>query len=459
MLYENTCKRSDLRMKVDDQIDQNLDAKDAQISHVPAISKKEILSWAMFDVANSSYVTVVNTAIFNAYFVSVVASKLGAGKATFLLTLCIAVSNALIVLTAPIFGTIADFSASKKKLLLITSIALVIGTVLLATVGPGDVTLAVCVLALANFMYGTGEDLIAAFLPEIATQENMGRVSAFGWTLGYFGGLLTLGLCLAYVAWAEGHGQKASDYVPVTMLIVAGMFTIASTPTFLVLKERARPIPLPQGKNYFQVGFDRLKHTIGRASHHRDLFVFLLSLMSFTAGSTTVAIMAAVFAKEVMGFKTSDTIGMLMMSQVAGSVGAFSFGALQDKLGSVKAVTLSLVIWIVAVSAVLLAQDKTVFWWAAVSMGAAMGASQSAGRALVGQFSPKERSAEFFGLWGLAVKFAAIIGPVVYGGLTYATGGNYRLGLVSTILFFVLGIIVLLFVDEKRGRASAHLQS
>ncbi|MBX9695466.1 MAG: MFS transporter [Cyanobacteria bacterium] len=414
----------------------NIDIRADEVRDNAKITSREILSWAMFDVANSSYVTVVNTAIFNAYFVGVVAGSLGAGKATFLLTVCIAISNALIVLTAPIVGTIADFSASKKKLLFFSSVSLVIGTLLLVTIGPGEVALAVCVLALSNFMYGTGENLIAAFLPEIASQENMGRVSAFGWTLGYFGGLVTLGLCLAYVAWAEGQGQKSSDYVPITMLIVAAIFSIASTPTFLVLKERAKAIQLPDGKNYFQVGFDRLKETIGRASHYRDLFVFLLALMSFTAGSTTVAIMAAVFAKEVMGFKTSDTILMLMMSQVAGSAGAYSFGALQDKLGSVKTVALSLVVWIIAVGTVLLAQDRTVFWCAAVLMGAAMGASQSAGRALVGQFSPPERSAEFFGLWGLAVKLAAIIGPIVYGGLTYLTGGNYRLGLVSTILFF-----------------------
>jgi MFS transporter, UMF1 family len=186
--------------------------------------KKEIFSWAMFDFANSGYSTVVATAIYNAYFVSTVAGGPGGyapGVATLLWTITIAISNAIIVITAPILGCIADYSGAKKKFLVITAVGCSIFTAMLGYVGPGMVPLAMGLMVLANVLYGSGENLIAAFLPEIAPKDMMGRVSAFGWTIGYTGGLLTLGLCLAYVSWAQHHGLGAPQYVPITMLIVS----------------------------------------------------------------------------------------------------------------------------------------------------------------------------------------------------------------------------------------------
>lgn len=415
------------------------------------IPKREIASWAMFDFANSSYVTVVSTAIFNAYFVGTVASGLGTGKATLYLTSVIALSNFLVVLTAPVVGAVADFTASKKRLLLATSICLVIATIGLGFVGPGQVVFGLFVLAIANLMFGTGEDLIAAFLPEIASKSNMGRISAIGWATGYIGGLGVLATCLAYIKHAENLNQGPEAYVPVTMWIVAGVFSVAALPTFLFLKERIKPSELPKEESYFSIGFNRLIDTFKNRAKFKDMFVFLLSLLMFTSGSTTVAVMAAVYAKEVMKFETSETVLMIMVVNIAGAIGAFIFGAIQDKIGSKKAVSLSLLIWIVAVALVIAAQEKAVFWVAAVLMGSAMGASASAGRALIGQFAPPSRAAEFFGLWGLAVKSAAILGPLSYGLFTYLSNGNFRVSLFSTIGFFVVGLIILFFVDEERG--------
>ncbi|MBZ0185410.1 MAG: MFS transporter [Candidatus Obscuribacterales bacterium] len=421
------------------------------------VSAVEIGSWALFDFANSSYVTVVSTTIFHAYFVGTVAASLGKGEATLLLTALIAVSNFIIVVTAPIIGALADFSAQKKRMLLVTSVALVVFTALLSTVGPGDVMLGLIVLGTANVMYGTGEDLIAAFLPEIADQDNMGRVSALGWSIGYFGGILALALCLWYVSYAESQSLTATSYVPVTMWIVAVIFGLAALPTFLFLKERAIAQKRPVGKGYMSIGFERLYHTVSRACEFRDLFVFLLCLLFFTCGSTTVSVIAAVYAEQEMGFKTSDTIAMIMAVNLAGSIGAFSFGALQDRIGSKKAVAYSLVVWIIAVSMVIVVTSKEGFWCAALLMGAAMGASQSSARALVGQFAPPNRSAEFFGLWGLAVKLATIIGPLSFGALSYVLAGNYRASLFSTVAFFVAALVVLYFVDEERGKAGVRL--
>ena len=195
------------------------------------VRPREVWSWAMYDFANSGYTTVVITAVFNAYFVAEVAGR--APWATFAWTAALAVSYALIVATAPLVGAYADARAAKKRLLAFTTAGCVLFTAGLALVGRGDLVLGMTLVALSNFFFGTGENLVAAFLPEIARGEALGRVSGWGWSLGYLGGILTLGVCLAYVTHAQGQGAAASEFVPVTMLITAGLFALASLPVFL----------------------------------------------------------------------------------------------------------------------------------------------------------------------------------------------------------------------------------
>src|SRR5918996_266690 len=214
----------------------------------------------MYDFANSGYTTVVLTTIFNAYFVGVVAGGAGglpAGMGTMLWTMAVSLPNALVLVSAPVLGAIADHYAAKKRFLLVTTLGCVLCTALLALAGPGDVWLAMTLVVLSNLTFATGENLIAAFLPEISHQDGMGRVSAYGWALGYLGGLTVLGMCLAYVSWAQRHGLDAAQYVPVTILIVAVTFALAATPTFLWLKERAAPAPLGHGAHYLNIGFAR----------------------------------------------------------------------------------------------------------------------------------------------------------------------------------------------------------
>jgi UMF1 family MFS transporter len=199
----------------------------------------EIWAWAMYDFANSGYTTVVLTAIFNAYFVAVVAA--GAPWATFAWTAALSLSYALVIVSAPVIGAYADLRANKKRLLLASTVGCVLGTAILALAGPDDLAIAVLGVVVSNFFFCTGCDLIAAFLPELARGRDLGKVSGWGWSLGYVGGLLTLGACLAYVSWAQAAGQTAAQFVPVTMLITAGLFALASLPTFALLRERALP--------------------------------------------------------------------------------------------------------------------------------------------------------------------------------------------------------------------------
>ena len=183
------------------------------------VRPREVWSWACYDFANSGYTTVVVTAIFNAYFVAVVAGN--ATWATFAWTAALSVSYAAIVVTAPFIGTWADAHAAKKKALAVTTVGCIAGTVALYFAGPGNFAIAIAALVISNFFFGTGENLIAAFLPELAKGSALGKVSGWGWAFGYVGGLLSLGVCFAYVVFAQAQGQTAAQYVPVTMLITA----------------------------------------------------------------------------------------------------------------------------------------------------------------------------------------------------------------------------------------------
>lgn len=417
----------------------------------PGVRPREVWAWAMYDFANSGYTTVVITAVFNAYFVGVVAA--GQGFGTFAWTLALSISYALIIFTAPVIGAYADARAAKKKLLAITTVGCVAGTALLSLVGPGDIALAFGLIVLSNVFFGTGENIVAAFLPELARGEAMGKVSAWGWSLGYIGGLITLAICLVYVIWARGNGYTEAEFVPVTMLITAVVFALASSFTFLWLKERARPRRAEPG-----VAFDalaRVGQTLRHAAQYKDLLRFLGCIVLYQSGVQTVIALAAIYAQEAMGFTTQDTIVLVLLVNITASLGAFAFGQWQDKLGHRKTLALTLLGWTSMVLIAYLSTGRAGFWVAANIAGLCLGASQSAGRALVGYLTPADREAEFFGLWGFAVKLASILGPLTYGAVTWLTDNDHRTAMLITGMFFVLGLAVLKAVDPERGRRAA----
>ena len=283
----------------------------------------------------------------------------------------------------------------------------------------------------------------------------MGRVSGWGWSLGYTGGLVSLGACLAYVSWAQARGESAADFVPVTMLITAALFAVASLPTFLFLRERAQPQPHLAGVNSVQETFLRLAHTIRNARHYRDLRRFLICTVFYQAGIQAVITLAAIYAQQAMQFTMQQTLMLIFVVNITAAIGAFTFGYLQDRIGHIPAIALTLAGWIAMVVMAWAAEGPGLFWAAANLAGLCMGASQSAGRALVGLLSPSTRRAEFFGLWGLAVKLSSILGPVSYGLVSWLTQGDHRLAILITGSYFLIGLLILTGVNVQRGRLTA----
>jgi UMF1 family MFS transporter len=241
------------------------------------------------------------------------------------------------------------------------------------------------------------------------------------------------------------------------MLITAAMFAAASSFTFIVLKERALPLRAQPGLAAGALA--RVAQTLRHAAQFKDLLRFLGCIVLFQSGVQTVIALAAIYAQEAMGFTTQDTIVLVLLVNITACLGALAFGQWQDRLGHRKTLALTLLGWCAMIAIAYLSTGRVGFWVAANIAGLCLGASQSAGRALVGYLTPADRHAEFFGLWGFAVKLASILGPLTYGAVTWLTDNDHRTAMLITGLFFVLGLVVLGSVDPERGRRAATVAS
>jgi len=422
---------------------------------LPGVRQREFWSWAFYDFANSSYTTVVSTAVFNAYFVATVAA--GKPWATLAWTAAISLAAAVVMVLGPLAGAAADASGRKKPFLVASTLACVLGTLGLMWVGPGDVALAIGFVVLSAVGFGLGEGLIAAWLPLLGRPNALGRLSGYGWSLGYGGGLGALALCLGYVQGAQARGATAAEFVPVCMAITAVFFLVAALPSFWVLGEHAAPAAprVPSTTSLVEQAFGRLRQTWREGAHLTDLRRLLVAIAGYQAGVAVVVALAAVYAQQAMGFDTADTLKLVLAVNVTAALGAFVFGWVQDAIGHRRALMLSLWLWLAMVLLAYFATTRPLFWLAANLAGIAMGASQSAGRAMIAYLAPAARVAEYFGLWSLAVRLATIIGPISYGVATYVFAGNHRAAMLCTGVFFIFGLVVVRGVDVERGRRAA----
>lgn len=411
------------------------------------VKKRELFAWALYDFANSGYTTVVLTTVFSAYFVGVVAAHSTA--ATLWLTATLSVSYLLLMLTLPQIGAWADKTNSKKRVLLFSTVLCVMATALLAKSGAGTVLWAMCFLLLSNYAYGVGEAVIAAFLPEIAKREALGRVSGWGWGFGYFGGMLTLGLALWLVIDSEAQGLDASFYVPWVMLLTAGIFAVVAIPALIFLRQRRIAPAVTQ----FRLSFwQRLPALYNECrTTYTDLGWLLVCGACYHAGIAVVITLSSVYATQEMGFSMSQTMMLIFTVNIAAAIGALGFGHIQDRIGHKRALAMTLYGWLLMVIVAVITRSVTGFWLAATLAGLCIGSSQSAGRAMIGLLAPAGRVTEIYGLWGVAVQFAAVIGPLAYGLVNWFSGGDHRLALSTTALFFIAGLWVLRKVQFDRG--------
>lgn len=400
----------------------------------------ETLAWSSYDFANSGYTTVVLTTVYNAFFVSVVAG--GEVWATFAWTLSVTLSNILSIIVVPLIGAVADSKANKRFWLSVTTWVCVLSTALLFYTGQGTVLLAGFLIIVSNAAFNAGVALNSAFLPELAKPDSLGKVSGWGWSFGYLGGIVSLALCLVVVFISKDKGYGADTYVPYCMVLTAVLFLVLAQPMLLFVKERATPNGETIIKTLDQI-LTRSKENFRLLCDKKDFLKFCLCGVLYQAGIAVVITLSAVYAELEMHFSTTETITLILLVNFTAAMGAFAFGYIQDWLGHKKTLALTIVLWILMAWLVAFSTDKVSFWIAANIAGIAMGSSQSAGRAIVAVFTPEGATARYYSLWNVAVWMANVIGPITYGIITWITQGDQRTAILVISLYFIFGLWVL----------------
>jgi UMF1 family MFS transporter len=426
------------------------------------VKKREIFGWAMYDFANSAFATTILAVIFNQYFARVVAGgERGVNLLGFQLhgasffTFSISISMAISAVLSPFLGAVADASGTKKRFLMVFCYVAVLFTGLLYFVGEGDYWRGAIFFIIANIGFAGGNVFYNAFLPEISTDQNIGRISGLGWALGYVGGGLLLAINLIMLKYPEWIGYPTGYFtVQDCFLSVALWWLIFSLPTFLLIRERAYGKEPPSEEGYFRSGYRRLQHTFRRMKSFRELTKFLVAFLIYNEGIETVIVMASIFGAEVLGMKTNELILFFLMIQGIAFVGAMVFGFLADAFGNKRMVIITLGIWsfivLWAFQLGIVWDPKTEYWILGVLVAIVLGGSQAASRSLQGLFTPDANSAEFFGFFAVSGKFASIFGPLIYG-ILIAITGSVQSGVLSVLIFFVVGMIILWTVNEKKG--------
>ncbi len=404
------------------------------------VKPREIFGWCCFDFANSAFTTIVITVVGLPYFKAVVAGGHQSAEGWWGSTL--ALSQVCVLLFAPLIGVVADVRARKKRFLAVTALTCSLATALLFGVEEGQIWLILGLILVANFMFSSSENICSAFLPEISTPENVGRISGYGWSFGYLGGLLSLVIALVIISSGDGRAHW-------TFAATGAFFFAASLPTLLLLKERAQPRSLPSGKTYWQVAWQQFADMKRELPQHRTLVVFFGAMTCYLAGLMAVVGFAAGYAGEVLGMEQKEIIGLFAVLQIAGVAGAFGFGYLQDRTGPKTPLVTALIVWIVACLWAARCQTVREFYMIGVLAGIGMGSLQSASRAVVSTLTPVGRSGEFFGYWGFFAKLAAVIGIFVFGNLVSLT--EYRVAIAVNAGFFIVGLLVLLPLELKKS--------
>ncbi len=435
-------------------------------------SRKELFGWAMFDFANSSYTTVIITVVFCIIFPRIIVGdgpehRLG----NLLWSVSLSLSYLIVLLTAPFFGAVMDYTGARKKFLFGSYILTVTATAALYFVHPGNIIPAMLLVILSNVGFSYSESFVSSFLPGLGPPQDLGKISGYAWGLGYFGGLLST----AVVLFALGAGVYTAENFSNLRLVgpvTALFFLIAAIPTFLWVKERTIPRALPENESYLTLGLKRLKKTCSDIRDYKDLMILLASFFPAYAGLSIVISFAFIYGDQVIKWSGATQIFMFVITQCTAAAGAFLFGFLQDKWGAKQTFILTLMLWVVTVSLIYAAIPLTalinslagvsikqdhVFLAIGSIAGLGLGSTQSACRAMVGLFSPDTKAGEFFGLWSFTGRLSSILGLMGLG-ILQAIFGLQEAVLVCLIFFFA-ALVIILFVDEERGKMVAQRHS
>ena len=401
---------------------------------------RNIFGWIMYDFANSSFTTIIVTVVYSVYFKNVVVNRGEYGTA--LWGRSVSISMLLVAISAPIFGAVADFSRAKKKFLFYNCYLTVIFTALLYFVRAGDVFTGMLFFIIANFGFNSGNVFYNALLPDIVKRSEIGKVSGWGWAVGYIGGLISLLLILPLV-----HNIWINLVFP-TVAFFFGFFALF---TFFLVIELKKP---SKRTNYFKTAFRRITTSAKNIRDFKELIKFIFSYLVYNDGIIIVISFAAIYGATRFGMSPKQLITYFIIANLTSMVGAFIFGYILDKIGAKRTISITLLIWIAVVIWAFFCKNISEFYYVGMLAGIAIGSSQSSSRSMLALLTPKEKMAEFFGFYAVTGKLASILGPLFYGEISRITG-EQKWAILAVILFFITGAMILQTVNEEKGKAIA----
>lgn len=420
-------------------------------------SRRRVFAWCLFDFANSPYTTLVVTFVYSTYFIKTFAPNEVIGTAWW--SRAVAIAALVVAAVSPVLGAIADRGGLRVRFLFLSTTVCVVATALLAFVPPGAPSaalLALVLFSLADIGFELGMVFYNALLPAIAPPERIGRVSGYGWALGYLGGLL--GLVVALVGFVRpetpwfGLSKEAGFHIRATNLLVAVWLAAFALPFFLTIRETR----LPAAIGAVGAAFAELRRTFGEIRRYRDVAVFLIARLIYNDGLITIFAFGGIYAAGTFGMTIAEILVFGIVLNVAAGSGAFLFGFVDDKIGGKRTVLLSCVALAGATALAVWAPTRTWLWVSGILVGLFAGPNQAASRSLLARFAPPDRQNEFFGFFAFSGKATAFLGPALLGVATQAFGSQ-RAGIATVMAFFVVGAGLLMRVDEDRGKRTVEV--
>lgn len=424
------------------------------------IKQRAIRAWTMYDWANSAFATTIMAAVLPNYFGLYIATEAS-------LTLwgyTVAIGSLIAAVISPVLGAIADFRGTKKSFMAFFVALGVISTALMFLVDtPGDWLLASVLYILGTIGFAGSLVFYDALLPHVAGPDEIDEVSSRGYALGYVGGglLLLINVAMIFVGPRFLPNMDEAEAVKLMMRLslasVAVWWAAFSIPIFRHVEEPIRKIEKSEiGLNFLTAGFKRFFAALKNIAKFRDLFLFLLAFFVYANGIGTIITMAVAFGTD-LGFGTTILIGTLLLVQFVAAPFAILFGKISKKIGSKKAVYIALCIYtLIAVIGYFMSREWH-FILLGLGVATVQGGSQALSRSLMGQLMPKSQSAEFYGFFSVSEKFNTVIGPAMFSLINQLTG-NSRLAIISLVVFFLAGMLLLTKVDVERGISIAKAE-
>ena len=417
--------------------------------------KKTVFVWSLYDFANSSFTTLIVTFIYAAYFTKAIAENEIIGTA--LWSRAVSLTALFVAFASPIMGAIADKSNLRKTFLVFMTYICVFGSIMLYFAMPGEVMKALTWFVIANIGFELGGVFYNSYLPEIAPENKIGRVSGYGWSFGYVGGLLCLVMAMIGFVNPEtpwfGFTKEAGENIRATNILVAVWFSIFSLPMILTLKTKTKEKFTKFEFNILSV-INELVHTFKKIKKYKQVLKFLIARMIYNDGLVTIFAFGGIYAAGTFGFSFEEIMIFGIVLNVTAGIGAFIFGFMDDKLGGKITIQITLIALIFAGLLAIFAQSKLYFWIAGILVGIFSGPNQAASRSLMGRFTPSSKENEFYGFFAFSGKMTAFIGPLFLGILTELFDSQ-RAGVSIVVVLFILGFFLLRSVNEKDGITTA----